>query len=311
MSLWWRAENGSIDHPKLLKLSDAMHRAWYTLMCVASANDGALPPAEDIAVRLRMNKSKVAEWITKLVAAELFDNIDGVFVPHNWVKRQYKSDTSDPTAAERMKRFRKNKKRNSVTDETERNDRNGAVTVIRPEAEAKPEADSEQSRADAGAPIDEDLKKREAGLKTGIFAHFASRGLTVPPNMDRCLLWLTQGYAAGTVLTAIEAVLKRGKPVSTLEYFDGAIRDAHVKAPTPSLQIVSNKVFVVEGSIEWGAQQGHARETTGRGTPVIDEKDSDGRLTGRRGWLFDSLVPPGFDEATGERLPPKNDEAAA
>lgn len=76
MSLWWRAECGSIDHPKLLKLSDSMHRAWYTLMCVAGANGGALPPTEDIAIRLRMNKAKVAEWITKLVQADLFDNVE-------------------------------------------------------------------------------------------------------------------------------------------------------------------------------------------------------------------------------------------
>jgi hypothetical protein len=137
MTLWWRAYTASIDHPKLLKLSDAMHRAWYTLMCVASANDGILPPAADIALRLRLKPAKVAEWITHLVRAELFDNEDGVFRPHNWQKHQYKSDVTDPTAAERNKRYRDKK----------RNERNATVTHKRPEAET--EAETEQSRAEA------------------------------------------------------------------------------------------------------------------------------------------------------------------
>lgn len=310
MSLWWRAECASIDHPKLLKLSDAMHRAWYTLMCVAAANDGALPPTEDIAVRLRMNKAKVAEWITKLTQAGLFDNVDGVFTPHNWTKRQYKSDKADPTAAERMKRYRKNKPRNGVTDESHRNDRNGTVTGLRPEAEAYSEAETKQSRADASAPIDEDLKKREAGLKAGIFAHFASRGLALPLNMDRCLLWLTQGYAAGTVLAAVQAVLKRGKPVSTLEYFDGAIRDAHAKTTIAAVpQVVSIQEFVIEGTLEWACWDRHMRETTGRGSPVTDNRDDAGRV--RRGWFRPSKVPPGYDEATGEKLETDSRERVA
>jgi hypothetical protein len=106
MSRWWRAEDTSIDHPKLLKLSDAMHRAWYTLMCVASANGGVLPPVGDIAVRLREKPPKVAGWIAYLVAAGLFDNDDGTFRPHNWNKRQYKSDGTDATNADRQKQFR-------------------------------------------------------------------------------------------------------------------------------------------------------------------------------------------------------------
>lgn len=99
---WWRAYDSSIDHPKLLKLSDAMHRAWYTLQCVASANGGVLPPTDDIAARLRMKPAKVAEWITSLVKAGLIDNNDGVFRPHNWDTRQYLSDSSK----ERVKRHR-------------------------------------------------------------------------------------------------------------------------------------------------------------------------------------------------------------
>src|SRR5262245_59241319 len=117
MSRWWRAEDTSIDHPKLLRLSDAMHRAWYTLMCIASANEGVLPPTDDIAVRLRVKPALVASWITELVSAKLFDKDGDTFRPHNWDKRQYRSDVTDPTAAQRNRRYRERK----------RNDRNATV----------------------------------------------------------------------------------------------------------------------------------------------------------------------------------------
>ncbi len=297
MTRWWRAYNNSIDNAKLLKLSDAMHRAWYTLQCVASENGGTLPPSDDIAARLRLKPAKVAEWITKLVHARLIDNDAGVFSPHNWNSRQYKSDVTDPTAAERNKRYRDKK----------RNDRNAAVTVIRPEADT--EADTEQSRTDASAPVDVDLKKREAGLRAGISAHFASRDQKTPENMDRCLLWLTQGYAAGTILSAVETVLKRGRIISTLDYFDGAIKDAHTRAAPENLQIVFPGEFVIEGTLEWNCWDRHLRETTGRGSPVTDSRDGEGRL--RRGWYRSTKVPDGYDEATGERIAPKENEDAA
>lgn len=308
MSLWWRAENGSIDHPKLLKLSDAMHRAWYTLMCVASANGGALPPADDIAVRLRLPVTKVAEWIARLVAADLFDNVDGVFVPHNWNKRQYKSDKSDPTAGERMKRYRKNK-RNGVTDVTDRNDRNAGVTVIRPEAEA--EADTKQSRADTSAPVDEDLKRRASAVAAGVSAHFLSRQMPVP-NLDRCLLWLTMGYGQGSILTAVETVLKRGKRPATLEYFDGAIRDEHAKAPAaPRAPEVdrTNWYIVVEGTQEHTCWNIVLKEQGKRPLFLCTQIAPDGTIYERAAKCL-TLYPPGFNDF-GERLPPSNDEVAA
>ncbi|MEH2508674.1 hypothetical protein V1291_000028 [Nitrobacteraceae bacterium AZCC 1564] len=245
MSHWWRAEDTSIDHPKLLKLSDAMFRAWYTLNCVASANDGVLPSTEDVAVRLRMKPAKVAEWITKLVAAGLYDNDNGVFRPHNWGKRQYKTDKSDPTNAERQQRYRDRHRneRNTVTH----NGSNG-VTVKRPEAEQI--TDTEQSRADAAPPpIDEDLKKRAFALATSLAVLFKARDWAVPPG-DRSVHWLQQGYAQGTVFRSVENVLKRGKPISSWEYFDGAIRDEHAKPTSVPVGAASDKVVDLS-AINW------------------------------------------------------------
>jgi hypothetical protein len=296
---WWRAYDDAIDHPKLLKLSDAMHRAWFTLQCIASANGGALPPAADIAVRLRIKPAKVAEWITKLVQAKLIDNEDGMFRPHNWDDRQFQSDSSTP----RVKRFRD--KRRNVSPTVSGN-------VSETLHETPPEqsrADTEQSRADGCAPIDEDLKRRAAAVGAGVSAHFLGRHLPVP-NLSRCEHWLREGYAQGTIVGAVEAVLKRGTKPSTLDYFDGAIRDAHAKAPPAAgLQVVAQQTFIVEGTLEWNCWDQHLRATTGRGSPVTDNRDENGRL--RRGWYRPTIVPEGYDEATGERIAPTSEEDAA
>jgi hypothetical protein len=308
MSLWWRAECGSIDHPKLLKLSDAMHRAWYTLMCVAGANGGALPPTEDIAIRLRMNEAKVAEWITKLVKAELFDNIDGVFVPHNWTRRQYKSDKTDPTAAERQKRYRRNK-RNGVTGVTECDDSN----ALRPEAEAEPKADSEQSRADAGAPIDEEFGKKLSALTVSVRLAFSTRGMPTPP-LNRLTLWLQQGYAQGTILGAVDRVLKRGRAISTLDYFDAAIQEDHAKKPVsppkaePEIDR-SNWFIIVEGTLEHTCWNIIRKEQKLPPLFLCNQIAKDGAIY-ERAAKCPTLFPIEFNDF-GERLEPAAEEDAA
>lgn len=289
MTHWWRAYDDAINHPKLLRLSDAMHRAWFTLQCIASANGGRLPPADDIATSLRVKPARVRTWIEALRVAGLMDEEAGVFTPHNWHARQFKSDVS----TERVQRFR-NKQRNVSKRFHE----------TAPEAEA--ETDTEQSRADAPAAVDEDLKRKAQALGAGISAHFLSRQYPVP-DLARCEHWLREGFATGTVLAAIEVVLKRGKPISTLEYFDGAIRDQHAKAP--SLQVVaSNKVLIREGTDEFVCWNQVAMETTGKPLAVYKQVDADGREC--MGILRDRQYPEGFNDF-GERIEPKNDEAAA
>lgn len=106
MSRWFRFYDDAIHDAKVLKLSDAMHRAWVTLLCIASKNNGALPSAADIALTLRVKPSVVASWITELNTCGLLDRDGDGFAPHNWSDRQYKSDSS----AERMKRHRDRKR---------------------------------------------------------------------------------------------------------------------------------------------------------------------------------------------------------
>jgi hypothetical protein len=301
MSNWFRFYDDAVNDPKIIDLPDDLFRAWVNCLCIAAKNDGVLPEMKHVALVLRVKPTKAAALVTRLVAVGLMDNHSGLFTPHNWQGRQFKPDDSGPRVKKHREKLR-NAKGNGECNVT------GVGLGNALEGEEK-KIEGEQSRADASAPMDEDLKKREAGLKAGVGAHFASRGQPVPKNLDRCLLWLTQGYAAGTVLGAVEAVLKRGKPVSTLEYFDGAVRDAHAKAAPENLQVVVTKKYFVEvGTTAWTCWDQENRAKGGRGYPVTQYKIEN---TVKDGWWFESEYPPGYDEATGEKLAPANEENAA
>jgi hypothetical protein len=66
---WFRFYDDTTNDPKVLRLTDAMFRAWVTLPCIASEHDGVLPPAHDIAVVLCMKPQTAADWLTTLTAA--------------------------------------------------------------------------------------------------------------------------------------------------------------------------------------------------------------------------------------------------
>lgn len=298
MSRWWRAYDGSIDHPKLLKLSDKMFRAWYTLQCVASANGGTLPPTDDIAVRLRIKKTEVAAWITHLVGARLLDNDNGVFRPHNWDSRQFQSDSS----TERVQKHR-NKKRNVSTG--------GACNVSETVEETPPEqnraeSDSEQNTADARA-LDENGLKQEKAL-SAMFTALCLNLNRSPPDLRPIVGWLLDGISMNTISNIVTPILKRKADMVSLIYCDAAVREAHSKiTPQPSLQIISSKVFVPYGTLAWACWN---RESPGgRGWPTRERRDDDGRI--QVGWDFETEFPKGYDEATGERIAPADQESAA
>jgi hypothetical protein len=149
MSRWFRFYDDAINDPKIIKLPEATRWHWVALLCVASKNDGALPSLDDVAILLRVKPDKAAEIIVNLEKAGLLDQTETGFAPHNWNARQYKSDTTDATAAQRMRRYRENK----------RNNRNAAVTVT-DTREQSTETDTEthsHSEADASAASVPDL----------------------------------------------------------------------------------------------------------------------------------------------------------
>ena len=133
MSRWFRFYDDAINDPKILKLSDKLHRVWIGILCIASKNNGELPSLDDMALMIRMKPEKLAEAIESLADAGLIDTEGMISSPHNWSARQYKSDSS----AERMKRHRDKK-------------RDVTVTVQRQNTETDNRTEQkERSRADA------------------------------------------------------------------------------------------------------------------------------------------------------------------
>lgn len=102
MSRWFRFYDDALNDPKILKLSDELFRIWVSFLCVASKNEGKLPPVSDLALLVRLKPKKTQEALEKLISAGLIDTDEDGVRPHNWSRRQYKSDVS----TERVKRFR-------------------------------------------------------------------------------------------------------------------------------------------------------------------------------------------------------------
>jgi hypothetical protein len=130
MSRWYRMYDDLIDDPKVQRLDPVLFKTWVNLLCLASRNDGSLPCIEDMAFALRLDEETTKSQVQVLVEKGLIDDVEQTLRPHNWDKRQFKSD-SDPTATERQRAKRERDK--GVT-------RDKSVTSHPPE--------TEQSRTD-------------------------------------------------------------------------------------------------------------------------------------------------------------------
>jgi hypothetical protein len=95
-----------VDDPKVQRLPPPLFKAWINCMCIAKQNGGVLPPAVDIAFKLRVSEVHAKDLVNRLRAAELIDERDGQLEMHNWNGRQFNSDGS----AERMRRHRMKQK---------------------------------------------------------------------------------------------------------------------------------------------------------------------------------------------------------
>jgi hypothetical protein len=112
---WFRFYNDTMRHPKVAKLTDPQFRLWVELLCVASENDGAIPAAEDLKHVLKRRLDHLLTGLKGLLKAGLIVRYGDGFRPHNWEKRQYKSDSS----AERVRKHREEKKRYSNALDTD------------------------------------------------------------------------------------------------------------------------------------------------------------------------------------------------
>lgn len=117
---WFRFYDDALDDIKVQSLSGEMYKTWSNLLCLASKNQGKIPPVNEVAFRLRMSIHDAQHRIEDLVLVGLLDVLpDKSIEPHNWSGRQYASDTS--AARTRKYREKKNKKPCDVT-------RDGGVT---------------------------------------------------------------------------------------------------------------------------------------------------------------------------------------
>jgi hypothetical protein len=115
MTSWFRVYDALVDDPKVQRLHPLLFMALVNLWCLTSANGGVLPPIDEVAFKLRVKSEKARYILEALKAVGLFEDDETGTHPHNWQRRQYKSDVADPTAAERMRRHRNRQRNDSVT----------------------------------------------------------------------------------------------------------------------------------------------------------------------------------------------------
>lgn len=220
---WFRVYGSLVDDPKVQKLPGDLVKALLNIWCIASQNNGALPAIGDVAFKLRMTEVKAAEVMTKLCGVGLLDNVDGVFTPHNWRGRQYKSDVS----TERVKRFRERSKGAPETpSETDQS---------RAEQNRAEQNRAEHSRAKTAprAAFDDEKKGQQSDivervLKSDLMDIF---GEAKCPDLSRAAEWIAKGYAPSMVIEVVEEIYRRKPGVASLAYFDSALAERHARRP--------------------------------------------------------------------------------
>lgn len=239
MSRWFRFYDEALDDPKVQMLRPELFKAWVNLLCLASRNGGVLPTEEEITFALRLSEEKACAFVAELCAKGLLDRVEARLQPHNWDRRQYKSDFSN----ERVKRHRERERNADVT---------AGVTPPETEADTETETDSSggYSRAQAAAASNsvnlEELAQqceKASGLALGgrridAIAGMMAEGISLD---DRIL----------PVLRDATAELRAwNKPLpKTWAYFEKPIRDASRKAKPPDKPV--ELIFVAEGSDLW------------------------------------------------------------
>lgn len=233
MSRWFRFYDDAMNDPKILKLPEAMRWHWVAVLCVASKNNGALPPADELAIHLRTTTAKAESILSTLSDARLLDRTETGFEPHNWGGRQYKSDDSK----ERVREHRKRQRNGDVT-----------VTVTAPETEQKhnrPEADAR-----------DDLKKRVGNFRQAIVKAFEAANSPNPIETSRAELWLSQGREEDICLAVIAGIVAKRPDINNLAYFDKPIAEAHA-AKSPPRQAVTQ----LAEQVDWDATLSHFKKT--------------------------------------------------
>jgi hypothetical protein len=236
---WFRLYDELVDDPKVQRLPDALFRANTNLWCINSQNGGVLPPIEDIAFKLHMPVAKAAKVVADLRRAGLIDDDgNGNLIPHNWNRRQFKSDNVN----ERVKRFRGGKK----PDPGSGNETFHDTEVKRPQSQKQNQKQSQRSEQHnsenetARASEGKSLISREAHAlaeEIGQVAGFSRE--TCPPGWCGAAMliqrFINDGCPGEVIRFAVIGVLlrkKNGAPQS-FGYFEKAIAQAFADHQRP------------------------------------------------------------------------------
>lgn len=178
MARWFRSHANKLDNPKVQRLSDALYRAWDSLLCVTCRYDGVLPPIADTAFLLRKSEDAAQRLIDALIERGLFVKTERGVEPHEWNEWQYKSDVSTP----RVKQFRE-RQRNVSSNVSETPSESEADTETeRTPAKAGESAPPKPSKS--GTRIPPNWRPNDAGR-----AYASERGLDPDSTADAFIDW--------------------------------------------------------------------------------------------------------------------------
>jgi hypothetical protein len=104
MGRWFRLDDDVVHDRKVQDLAAPIFKGWINILCIASKHGGTLPDIRDIAFALRIPPAKASDLVQSLLSAGLLDKLaNGQISPHNWERRQHKTDVS----TDRVRAFRK------------------------------------------------------------------------------------------------------------------------------------------------------------------------------------------------------------
>lgn len=214
-------------------LSAAQHGAYLLLIMHYWATE--TPPPDDNAQLARIACMSVGEW------RKARPIIEKLFQQPGWTHKRVEFELTEAArisaagkaggeASSRSRRGAKDQRSandRSTTDERSFNDRtNDQLNDPPTNGQALP----------SPLPFKKELasslergKSAAIDLRVSITEAFEAANSPNPPDTARAEVWLSQGFDAAIILAVVRDLLAKKPGISTLNYFDNAIREAHEK----------------------------------------------------------------------------------
>lgn len=297
------------------RLTTEAHGAYLLLMLDYWAN-GAPPDDDDVLATI--TKLPVTIWRKRRKSlAPFFDIQDGRWTHHRIDKERAKAadvgaSNSDKARGAAERRWAKHRKEKQQASSEQCSTNAPSINQAMPQnAQSQSQSDPPCGR-EARAPA----KRSDSGSGRGQSGDGTVLTLDFSPSASCRETIEAMGFAETQFNSEfskfVAYYMARGYHradwnAALVSWFQRATPDAKPSAPSVDLAIV-NKVFVVEGTLEWACWSQHWKETRGVGwSRTIARHDENGHI--QNGWWRPTRFPPGYDEATGERLEKKDDAA--